>query len=71
MKMKDKNETRIKTKHVTSYRRDRNVMSHINKTWQQIIVTIDSAVVILEYEHETDRDNDIERLDFAVLGLKD
>jgi hypothetical protein len=66
--MKDEIKTRIQIPAITSYSADRGYNYASATSWPTIHMTIGSAVLILRYESNEIRDQDIRRLDMAIDG---
>lgn len=66
MLMNDRVNTRIRIQGVTSYAADKGISYSNNSCWPTIRMTIGSVVLILNYDKDETRDEDIQSLDKII-----
>ena len=69
MLMNDRVSTRIKNSAVTSFSPDKEVNCQLAYSWPTIRLTIGSVVLVLNYDKDSVRDEDISRLDSAIESV--
>jgi hypothetical protein len=66
MQMNDRVKTRVRPQNISSYAPEKGVNYQQSISWPIIQMTIGSAILVLDYDREEDRDLDIKKLDEVI-----